>query len=187
MAVIGAVFVLYLLHFRQTIGLYFPLLLQATGVTLLISLVSMILATFLGGLAVWGRLSRRRVWRWLAIAYVEGIRGTPTLVQLLLWGFGIGTLLSRLGFDPHGLAFQLMTPLQSNSLVPANFNFIFYGVLGLGFNYGAYLTEVFRAGIASVDKGQREAALSLGMEPIWILRRVVLPQAIRLVIPPLYQ
>src|SRR5438105_5329636 len=88
------------------------------------------------------------------------------------------------GFDPFTIAFQVMTVLQNNSLVPNEFNAYFYGIIGLSFNYGAYLTEVFRTGIESVDKGQTEAALSLGMKSRQTMRHIVLPQAVRITIPP---
>lgn len=177
-------FLYYLYSFRSTITLYLPFLLQAAGTTLIISVLSMVLATIFGFISTLGRLSNSVVLCRIAAIYVEVVRGTPLLVQLLLWSFGIGAFLSRLGFDPHGIAFQFMTVLQNNSLVPPIFNFIFYGIIGLGFNYGAYLTEVFRAGIESVEKGQAEAALSLGMNSGQTMHRIVLPQAIRLIIPP---
>lgn len=178
-------FVYYLYTFKSTITLYLPFLLQAAVTTLAISAVSMVLATIFGSIGTWGRLSGSAPIRWIAIIYVEVVRGTPTLVQLLFWGFGIGGFFSGLGFDPHRLVFGLMTVLQSNSLVSPTFNFIFYGVIGLSFNYGAYLTEVFRAGIESVERGQLEAALSLGLNSGQTMRRVVMPQAIRVTIPPL--
>lgn len=181
-AVVG--FLFYLYTFRNTITLYLPYLLEAAGTSLIISVLSMVLATVFGGIGAWGRLSRSAVIRWIAIVYVEVVRGTPVLVQLLLWGFGIGAFLSNLGFDPHGFAFRIMTVLQSNSLVSPIFNYIFYGIIGLSFNYGAYLTEVFRAGIQAVQIGQTEAALSLGMDQSQTMRRIVLPQAIRITIPP---
>jgi polar amino acid transport system permease protein len=78
----------------------------------------------------------------------------------------------------------VLTPFQENSLVSPQFTFLFYGVIGLSFNYGAYLTEVFRAGIESVQKGQSEAALSLGLNSSQVMRRIVLPQAIRITMPP---
>ncbi len=131
-----------------------------------------------------GRLSRFAALRGIATIYVEVVRGTPILVQLLFWYYGIGQLLSNLGFDPYNAAFQFMTVLQENSLVPAAFSPYFYGVIGLSFNYGAYLTEVFRAGIQSVDKGQAEAALSLGLNPRQVMRHIILPQAIRITLPP---
>jgi polar amino acid transport system permease protein len=175
---------LYLFGFRSAIELYFLVLVQATGMTLIVSAVSIVLAILFGAVATWGQLSQSPIVRGITTLYIELIRGTPTLVQLLLWGFGIGSALAQLGFDPHAIAFQVMTVLKSNSLVPANFNFIFYGILGLSFNYGAYLTEVFEVGIKSTAKGQSEAALSLGMDSVQTMRRIILPQAIRLIIPP---
>lgn len=179
-----AAFLYYLYTFRATITLFLPFLLQAASVTIFISAVSMILAVIFGFIGALGRLSRFAPLRWIATVYVEVIRGTPILVQLLLWGFGIGSVLSQIGFDPYAVAFQIMTPLQSNSLVPNEFSAYFYGVIGLSFNYGAYLTEVFRTGIESVQKGQTEAALSLGLNSSQTMRRIVLPQAIRITLPP---
>src|SRR5437588_9150305 len=131
-----------------------------------------------------GRLSRFAALRGIATIYVEVVRGTPILVQLLFWYFGIGQLISNLGFDPYNAAFQFMTVFQENSLVPIAFSAFFYGVIGLSFNYGAYLTEVFRAGIESVDRGQTEAALSLGLNSRQAMRHIILPQALRITLPP---
>ncbi len=181
-AVVG--FLYYLYSYRDTITLYLPYLLQAAGLTIGLSVVSAILAIVLGFIGAMGRLSRFAVLRGIATIYVEVVRGTPILVQLLFWYYGIGQLLSNLGFDPYNAAFQFMTVLQENSLVPAAFSPYFYGVIGLSFNYGAYLTEVFRAGIQSVDKGQAEAALSLGLNPRQVMRHIILPQAIRITLPP---
>ncbi len=179
-----AAFLYYLYTFRDTITLFLPFLLQAAGLTIILSVVSMVLAVIFGFIGALGRLSRFAPLRWIATVYVEVIRGTPVLVQLLLWGFGIGFVLSEVGFDPYSVAFQIMTVLQNNSLVPNEFNGYFYGVIGLSFNYGAYLTEVFRTGIESVQKGQTEAALSLGLNSSQTMRRIVLPQAIRITMPP---
>ncbi len=183
-AVAVGAFFFYLYSFRDISLLYFPFFLEKAGATLVISLVSMVLATIFGFVGALGRLSRFTVIRWIAISYVEVIRGTPILVQLLLWTYGVGYVLSNIGFDPYSLAFQVMTTLQNNSLVPDAFNGYFYGIIGLSFNYGAYLTEVFRSGIESIQKGQTEAALSLGLNSGQTMRRIVLPQAIRITIPP---
>jgi len=183
-AVAVGAFFFYLYSFRDISLLYFPFFLEKAGATLVISLVSMVLATIFGFVGALGRLSRFTVIRWIAISYVEVIRGTPILVQLLLWTYGVGYVLSNIGFDPYSLAFQVMTTLQNNSLVPDAFNGYFYGIIGLSFNYGAYLTEVFRTGIESIQKGQTEAALSLGLNSGQTMRRIVLPQAIRITIPP---
>jgi len=177
-------FISYLYSFRELALLYLPVFLQGTLATVVISLVSIVLATIFGFIGALGRLSRFAPVRWLAITYVEVVRGTPVLVQLLLWYYGVGFVLSSIGFDPFSVAFQIMTTLQNNSLVPDAFNGYFYGILGLSFNYGAYLTEVFRTGIETVDKGQTEAGLSLGLNSRQIMRHIVLPQAVRITIPP---
>lgn len=177
-------FIYYLLTYQHLLVLYFPTLLQGTAVTLVISAVSMLLATLFGFIGALGRLSRFAWIRWIAVVYVEVIRGTPVLVQLSFWYFGLGIILSHLGFNPYVIAFKVLTVLQSNSLMPDGFNGFFYGVLGLSFNYGAYLTEVFRTGIESIDRGQSEAALSLGLNSQQTMRYIILPQALRITIPP---
>lgn len=177
-------FIYYVYSNLALINTYFIYLLQAAGLTIGLSVVSMILAVIFGFLGAMGRLSRFAPVRYLALVYVEVVRGTPILVQLLLWYYGIGLTLSNLGFDPYTVAFNALTPLQENSLVPLAFSAFFYGVVGLSFNYGAYLTEVFRTGIESVDRGQSEAALSLGLNSRQTMRKIVLPQAIRITIPP---
>jgi His/Glu/Gln/Arg/opine family amino acid ABC transporter permease subunit len=181
-----AAFVYYLYTYRDAIILDLPVLLQAAGVTIFLSITSMILATIFGLVGGLCRLSRFRVLRWLAFVYVEVIRGTPILVQLLLWEYAVNIGLANLGFDPYNVAFQVMTVLQSNSFMPSQiiFDATFYGILGLSFNYGAYLTEVFRTGIETIDKGQPEAALSLGFNSWQTMRHIILPQAIRITIPP---
>jgi polar amino acid transport system permease protein len=174
----------YLYSYLNLITLYLPYLLQAAGVTIGISVVSVVLAMILGLIGALARLSRFAPLRWIAVVYVEVVRGTPIFVQLLLWYYGIGRLLSNLGFNPYTFAFNIMTVFQNNSLIPLAFSGLFYGTLGLSFAYGAYLTEVFRTGIESVDKGQTEAGLSLGMNSRQAMRHIVLPQAIRITIPP---
>jgi polar amino acid transport system permease protein len=177
-------FIYYLYSYRDTISLDLPYLLQGAAITIILTIVSIVIAMILGFLGAMGRLSRFAPVRWLATTYVEVVRGTPLLVQLLFWYFGIGVVLSQAGFDPYNAAYQFMTLLQSNSLVPDSFTAFFWGVIGLSFNYGAYLTEVFRTGIESVQKGQTEAALSLGLNSRQTMRRIVLPQAIRITVPP---
>lgn len=177
-------FLYYLYSYWSTITLYLPYLLQAAGLTIGLSVVSAVLAIIFGFIGAMGRLSRFAPLRWAATVYVEVVRGTPILVQLLFWYFGIGQLLSNLGFDPYNVAFNFMTLIQENSLVPIAFSAFFYGVIGLSFNYGAYLTEVFRTGIESVDRGQSEAALSLGLNSRQVMRHIILPQAIRITLPP---
>lgn len=196
----AAGFVYYLYYYLSTplinslqgklsMSIWIPILLQKAGITIVISLISMLLATLFGFIGAMGRLSRFPPLRWITLVYVEVIRGSPVLVQLLFWYYGIGQISSALGFDPYTAIFNLMTVLQSNSLV-ANidlglFDAFFWGIIGLGFNYGAYLTEVFRTGIETVDRGQSEAALSLGFNSRQTMRKIILPQALRLTLPPL--
>ncbi len=179
-------FVYYLYTYHDTIILDLPVLLQGAALTIFLAVSSIILATIFGFIGALCRLSRFRVLSWLAFAYVELIRGTPILVQLLLWGFGVNSALANIGIDPYNVAFQVMTTLQNNSLLPSPviFDAVFYGIIGLSFNYGAYLTEVFRTGIESIDRGQTEAALSLGLNSRQTMRHIILPQAIRITIPP---
>src|SRR5258708_12158661 len=186
LAALPAGLIYYMYSYRGTLGTDLPILLQGAETTLFLSVASMVLATIFGFIGALGRLSRFPPFRWIAFAYVEVIRGTPILVQLFLWGFGINYVLSPLAFNPHDIAFQILTALQNNSIVPSAFFFngVFYGVLGLSFNYGAYLTEVFRTGIETVDKGQTEAALSLGLNSRQMMRRIILPQAFLITIPP---
>src|SRR6266516_5653925 len=152
--VAAGAFVYSLYTFQRDQGLltlYLPVLFDGVKVTVIVSILSMVLATIFGFIGALGRLSRFAPIRWLATVYVEVVRGTPILVQLLLWDYGVGYVLSSIGFDPYSIVFQVMTVFQSNSLVPDQFNAYFYGIIGLSFNYGAYLTEVFRTGIESVS------------------------------------
>ncbi len=183
-ALVGLAFYFY--HYRDSVTLYFPTFLGGAGLTIFLSVPSMVLATIFGFIGALGRLSRFVPFRILAAIYVEFIRGTPILVQLFAWGFGIRTLLAMAGFDPYTIAYNFTTLLQSNSIMPGpnSFDAAFYGIIALSFNYGAYLTEVFRTGIETVPVGQTEAALSLGLNSRQIMRKIVLPQAFRITIPP---
>jgi polar amino acid transport system permease protein len=128
--------------------------------TLLVSFLSITLATFLALLAALGRLSTIPPLYALSTFYVSLIRGTPLYLQIFFFFLA----LPQLGIILSGL---------------------FAGVIALGLNYGAYMSEIFRAGLASVGKGQREAAIALGMTPWQTMKRIVLPQALRFAIPPI--
>jgi polar amino acid transport system permease protein len=129
------------------------------GQTIYISILSIILATLLALLAALGRLSTLPPVYALSTFYVSLIRGTPLYLQIFFFFLA----LPQLGIVLPGL---------------------WAGVLALGLNYGAYMSEIFRAGIASVSKGQREAAIALGMTPSQTMQRIVVPQAMRFAIPP---
>jgi polar amino acid transport system permease protein len=139
---------------------YFPFLAKGALLTLEISILSLILGLIFGLSAALGKLSRNIFVRNMAAFYIWLIRSTPLLVQLFIIYFG----LPQLGID--------LGPYIS-------------GVLGLGLNVGAYNAETIRGGIQSVPSGQQEAARSLGMSSALAMRRIILPQALRIIIPPL--
>jgi polar amino acid transport system substrate-binding protein len=137
-----------------------PILLQSAGMTVLLTCLSMPLAILAGLLVALGRLYGPLPLRWLLTSYVEILRGTPVLMQLYTIYYVI----------PPAFGFYLPP-------VPA-------AILGLAMNYSAYESEIYRAGLLAIPIGQMEAALSLGMSKAVALRRIIIPQAVRLVIPP---
>jgi His/Glu/Gln/Arg/opine family amino acid ABC transporter permease subunit len=142
-------------------GWYFLItLLGGWPETVTVAMGALIFALIFGLIVALMRISRWRVLRYPAIAYMEIFRGTPALVQLFVIYFG----LPDIGFEP--------SPFQA-------------AIVGLGLNGAAYLSEVYRAGIESIHAGQMEAALSLGMTPARALQYIVLPQAIRTMLPPI--
>lgn len=176
----------YFYSYRSIVILDVPVMLQGAALTIFLTVMSMILATIFGFIGALGRLSRFFLFRWIALIYVEVVRGTPILVQLFLWGYAISGALNQVGFNPYNIVYSILTVLQNNSLMPESvfFNAVFWGIIGLSFNYGAYLTEVFRTGIETINRGQTEAGLSLGLTSRQVMRHIVLPQAFRITIPP---
>ena len=144
---------------RNSVVAYLPVFLTGMKNTLFISAQALVLAFFVGIIAGVMRVSRIRLVNGIALAYVEAIRNTPLLVQLIIFYFGLG-------------------PIFGNTqTVPL--------VLGLGFFTGAYVAEIVRAGIQSVARGQMEAALSVGMTNMQAMQFIILPQAVRRILPAL--
>ncbi len=137
------------------------MLLQGALITLELSILAQVIGVVLGMLAALGRTSRNPLLYAPANFYIWFFRGTPILVQLLFWYTGLPQLIPGLKFPEFQSA-----------------------LLGLGINEGAYMAEIVRAGILSVDRGQMEAAQSLGMTYGLAMRRIILPQALRVIIPP---
>lgn len=133
--------------------------LQGAALTLFLSVCSIVVSVLLGFLAALARLSSSAVAFGIATFYASFFRGTPLLIQILLIYLG----LPQIGLVPGAIT---------------------AGILALSLNYGAYLSEIFRAGILGVARGQREAALALGMRRSVIFWRIVLPQAMRTILPP---
>jgi polar amino acid transport system substrate-binding protein len=138
---------------------YGGILVKSAGITIVLSVLSFPLAILLGLMIAIGRLYGRPFLRAPLTAYVEFLRGTPVMLQLYFIFF----FLPEIGVR-----------------VPA----FWTAVLGLAINYSAYESEIYRAGLQAIPKGQMEAALSLGMSRVLALRRIIVPQAVRIVIPP---
>lgn len=137
----------------------YPTLLKATIVTLQLTLTSLVLGSLIGLLFAFFRISNNKVLNSIAHVYIAIIRGTPLIVQIAILYFGITSVVV---FPPF-----------------------WAGAIALAIHNGAYVTEIFRGSIQSVDRGQLEAARSLGMPYPLAMRRIILPQAFRLSLPPL--
>ena len=138
-------------------------------ITLKVSIIATIAGIIIGVIGGISRMSSNPTLKWTSIVYVEIIRGSPLMVQILIWYFVLGTVINDL--------------LAANGLgrLPA----FWYGVASLACFAGAYVTEIVRAGIQSIHRGQTEAARSLGMSYAQSMRHIILPQALRRILPPL--
>ncbi|HWR82137.1 MAG TPA: amino acid ABC transporter permease [Candidatus Deferrimicrobium sp.] len=136
----------------------FIYLIQAVHWTIAISVLAYLLALVFGLVFGVARLSHRRAIRWCAGVYINVLRGVPLLVLIFFFYFGLGKFI--------------------------NLDRFVAGVLAVGICYGAYLAEIFRSGIEAIDYGQHEAAMSLGMTRFQTLRHIILPQSVRVVVPP---
>lgn len=145
------------------------ILLEGLWITIKVSAFAIVLGIGIGIFTGLCRIADNPALRWGAITYIEIIRGSPLLVQIFLWYFVAGFLID-------GMLQRMGAP----SLPP-----LYYGVIALAIFTGAYVAEIVRAGIQSVDRGQMEAARSLGMTNAQAMRKVILPQALRRILPPL--
>jgi len=148
-------------------------------VTLSITVVSFILIVLAGLIGGLGRVSKNPIISGIASLYVELIRGIPLLVQLMFIYYASPIILRGIG---ERLAGAL--PAVAARLISVQLNPYIAAVIGLTVCYGAYVSEIFRAGIEAIPKGQMEAARSLGMNYILAMRYVILPQAVRIILPP---
>jgi polar amino acid transport system permease protein len=157
----------------DTIGQYthwkMGILIEGLLLTLEVSFLAIIFGILLGLFTGLARISDNPALRWGSIVYIELIRGSPLLVQIFLWYFVVGTVINTM-LSQYG--FSQISPL-------------WFGVMALAIFTGAYTAEIVRAGIQSVHRGQMEAARSLGMTYSQAMRKVILPQAFRRILPPL--
>jgi len=150
--------VTWLIEQFGTLSKIFFYLIQAVHWTILISVLSYLLALAIGLAVGVARVSGPRWLQLLAGAYINVLRGIPLLVLIFFFYFGLGKFV--------------------------NLDRFVAGVLAVGICYGAYLAEIFRAGIEAIDYGQHEAAMSLGMTKWQTMRHIILPQSVRIVVPP---
>lgn len=153
--------------------LFWPTIMMGLVNTIWISVASMAIGIVLGVLTAIARGSPNPVLRGVAIFYAWFFRGTPVILQLLIW-FNLALVFPKIGIP--GLwqekTVVIITP-------------VFAALVGLGLNEGAYISELVRSGMLAVDRGQYEAAKSIGMSYMLALRRIIMPQAMRVVIPPM--
>ncbi len=145
------------------------LLVVGLWITMKISVLATIAGVIIGILSGMMRISDNPALRWTSIIYVELVRGSPLMVQILIWYFVLGTLINDL-LASYGFG-----------VIPS----LWYGVASLACFSGAYVSEIVRAGIQSINRGQTEAARSLGMTYAQSMRYIILPQALRRILPPL--
>ncbi|MET8468113.1 amino acid ABC transporter permease [Streptomyces sp. NPDC006422] len=162
-----------------TVGdfLFAPVVMEGLATTLWLTVLAMAVGIVGGIVLAVLRMSDNPLLSWLSGAYIWVFRGTPLLVQLLFWYF-LSAIVPRIGIGvPWGPTF---VSFDTNTLITQ----LTAAVLGLGLHEAAYMAEIVRAGIGSVDPGQHEAAHALGMTRRQTLRRIVLPQALRTIVPP---
>jgi len=145
------------------------LLLQGLWLTLKASVYSIFFGIIIGVCGGIARISPNPIFKWTSMTYVELVRGSPLMVQMLIWYFVLGTVINTM-LANRGIA----------QLPP-----LWFGIASLSFFAGAYITETVRAGIQSIHRGQIEASRSLGMSYVQSMRYVILPQALRRILPPL--
>jgi polar amino acid transport system permease protein len=151
----------------------------AAGLTVSLTVISMLIGTILAIILAIMRLSANPVLKFVSIGYIGFFRGTPLLLQVVFWGY-LGIIYPTIDI---GIPFtDMIWWSEKTSLV---FTSLVAGIIALSLNEAAYSAEIVRAGILSVDSGQAEAAKSLGMGSGYTLRRIVLPQAMRVIIPPM--
>lgn len=146
---------------------YYGLILEGAKVTILISLVALVFGFILGLLICLMKMSKFKILKWPASAYVQILRGTPLFVQIFIIYFGL---------PQFGISFPNIGPISSDFVS---------GAFALSINSSAYVAEIFRSGIQSVDKGQMEASRSLGLGYVDTMKYVIVPQAIKNVLPAL--
>lgn len=178
-----SVWALYILVSTEAFGwptvgeyLFSPSVLAGVGSTLVMTVLAMVVGVTLGTMIAVMRLSVNPILNRVAGFYQWFFRGTPTLVQLIFW-FNLSSVFPRIELDLFGV---VLFSHDTNAIMTP----FFAALLGLGLNFSAYYSEIVRAGILSVDEGQSDAASAYGLSRFQTLRFIILPQAMRVIIPP---
>ncbi|MCX7841732.1 MAG: amino acid ABC transporter permease [Clostridia bacterium] len=149
------------------IGQYYPYFIAGTVNTIVLAFFTVLFGVLIGIVVALMKISKNRLLKFVASAYIEFIRGTPLVVQISIVFYGLPVKFPEITF--LGMEMERFIP----------------GIIALSINSGAYVAEIFRAGIQAIDKGQTEAARSLGLTQAMAMRYVILPQAIRNILPAL--
>ncbi|MEF9934520.1 MAG: amino acid ABC transporter permease [Clostridium sp.] len=150
---------------------YYPLYISGTMNTILLALFSVLIGAALGTLLALMKLSKNIVLKGISVSYIEFVRGTPLLIQLMIFYFAV---IPAIGIESRG-----------STILGGDFIGFLACIIALSLNSAAYVAEIIRAGIESIDNGQMEAARSLGMNKVQAMRYVILPQAIKNILPAL--
>lgn len=148
---------------------YYPYYIWGSFYTLIVSLITVLLGTVIGLIVALCKISKYRMLKAIASVYIEVIRGTPMLLQVTIAHLGLSRILNL----PEVYLFGV----DISRLIP--------GIIALSINSGAYIAEIVRAGISAVDKGQTEASRSLGLTDVMTMRFIIMPQAIKNILPAL--
>ncbi|GAA4510839.1 amino acid ABC transporter permease [Brevibacterium yomogidense] len=157
--------------------LFHPNILIGIGNTIALTAISMFLGTILGAILALMKLAPTKTLRWISEGYVWFFRGVPLLVQLLFW-YNLAALFPQIGLVLPDVGLDLT--LNTNALITP----FTAAIISLTLHESAYMAEIIRSGILSVNKGQKEAAEALAITPFRAMTRIVLPQAMRIIIPP---
>ncbi len=183
--ILAGVILVYNFLTNETYGKIIAYLIDGVKITAVSALSAYSIALILGLTTALMQLSNNVVSRNIGQLYVQIIRGVPILVQILYWGFVVGPAIAT-GINNLGLWLAGVGVLgPENTLATYKMDFILRGIFALAFSYGAFSSEIFRAGLQSIERGQREAASALGLSWFQSFRFVVLPQALRRILPPL--
>ncbi len=190
--ILGGLFLGYTFYTNQTYNEIFAFLKSGIVITIRVTLIAYVFAISLGLMAGLGRVSKNPILYNIATLYVQIMRGLPILVTLIYVSFALiplllsqinafGTFLAELNWlGPENVLANL-----GNRRAGLEINFEIRAIIALAVSYGAFSAEIFRAGIESIGRGQMEAARSLGMSYVEAMRHIILPQAVRRVLPPL--